>query len=45
MITNAYVPDEFVEQLLNTNDTGQNMYVGYVTEQINGNIGLQAKVS
>ena len=24
MITHAYVPDEFVEQILNANDTGQN---------------------
>ena len=45
MITHAYVPDEFVEQILNANDTGQNMYKDYVTERINGNISLWAKVT
>ena len=45
MITHAYVPDEFVEQILNANDTGQNMYGDYVAERINGNISLWAKVT
>ena len=45
MITHAYVPDEFVEQILNANDTGQKMYGDYVTERINGNISLWAKVT
>ena len=33
MTTHAYVPDEFVEQILNANDTGQKMYEDYVTHQ------------
>ena len=45
MITHAYVPDQFVEQILNANDTGQKMYEDYVTERINGNISLWAKVT
>ena len=45
MITHAYVPDEFVEQILNANDTGQKMCEDYVTERINGNISLWAKVT
>ena len=45
MITHAYVPDQFVEQILNANDTDQNMYEDYVTERINGNISLWAKVT
>ena len=44
MITHAYVPDEFVEQILNANDTGQKMYEDYVTERINGSISLWTKV-
>ena len=45
MITHAYVPGGFVEQILNSNDTGQKMYEDYVTECINGNISLWAKVT
>ena len=45
MITHAYVPDEFVERILNANDTGQKMYEDYLTERINGNISLWAKVT
>ena len=45
MITHAYVPDEFVEQIPNANNTGQEMYEEYVTERINGNISLWAKVT
>ena len=45
MITHAYVPDEFVEQILNANDTGQKIYEDYVTERISGNISLWAKVT
>ena len=44
MITQAYVPHEFVEQILNANDTGQNMYEDCVTERINGNISIWATV-
>ena len=43
MITHAYVPDAFVEQILNANDTGQKMYEDYVTERINGNISFGPK--
>ena len=43
MTTHAYVPDEFVEQILNANDTGQKIYEDYVTERINGNISLWPK--
>ena len=45
MITHACVPDEFVEQTLNSNDTGQKMYEDYVTVRTNGNISLCAKVT
>ena len=45
MITHACVPDEFVEQILNANDTGQKMHEDYVTERINGNISRWAKVT
>ena len=45
MITHACVPDEFVEQILNANDTGQKMYEDYATERISGNISLWAKVT
>ena len=45
MITHAYVPDKFVEQILNANDTDQKIYEDYVTERINGNICLWAKVT
>ena len=44
MITHVYVPDEFVEQIPSANDTGQKVYEDYVTERINGNISLWAKV-
>ena len=45
MITHACVPDEFVEQILNANDTGQKTYEDYVTVRTNGNISLWAKVT
>ena len=45
IITHAYVPDEFVEQILNANDTGHKIYEDCVTERINGNICLWAKVT
>ena len=34
-----------MEQILNANGTGQNMYEDYVTVRSNGNIGLWAKVT
>ena len=42
VITHAYVPVEFVEQILNT---GQKMYENYDTERINGNLSLWAKMT
>ena len=45
MITDAYVPNEFVEQILNGNDTGHKMYEEYVIELINGNNSLWAKLT
>ena len=45
MIIHAYVSDEFVERILNANDTGQKIYGDYVIERINGNICLWAKVT
>ena len=45
IITHACVPDEFVEQIRNANDTGQKMYEDYVTVRTNGNISLWAKVT
>ena len=45
MITHACVPDEFVEQILNANDTDQKMYEDYVTVRTNGNISIWAKVT
>ena len=44
-LTHACVPGEFVEQILNANDTGQKMYEDYVTVRTNGNISLWAKVT
>ena len=43
MISVVYVPDEFVEQILNSNDTDQNMYEEYVTARINEQVILLAK--
>ena len=40
MIPHVYVPDEFVEQILNANDTGQNMYEEYAT--LNASTGTLA---
>ena len=46
MITHACVPDEFVEQILNANDTGQKLYGDYhVTVRTNGNSSRWAKVT
>ena len=36
MITLVYVPDDFVEHIFNSNDTGHNMYEDYVAARING---------
>ena len=45
MITHAWVPGEFVEQILNANYIGQKMYEDYVTERTIGNSSLSSKVT
>ena len=44
MITMAYVPDEYVQQILNASDIGKKLYEDYVAERINGDTSLWAKV-
>ncbi|KAJ8353332.1 hypothetical protein SKAU_G00208990 [Synaphobranchus kaupii] len=44
MITHAYVPQEYVPQILNINETGQKLYEDYVSERINGEISIWAPV-
>ena len=44
VITHAYIPDEYVPQILNINNTGQKLYQDYVSERINGNVSLWAPV-
>lgn len=39
MITHAYVPEEYVLQILNVDDVGQKHY-DYITERIKGDISL-----
>ena len=39
-ITHACIPDDFVEQILKINTTGQALYEKYVTERINGNVSI-----
>ena len=43
-ITNAYVPQEYVPQILNADEIGQKLYEDYVAERINGDISLWAPV-
>lgn len=40
LITHAYVPDEYVPQILNIDNTGQKLYEDYVSERINGDVSL-----
>ena len=40
LITHAYVPDEYVPQILNIDTTGQKLYEDYVSERINGDVSL-----
>jgi len=40
LITHAYIPDEYVPQILNIDDTGQKLYIDYVSERINGDVSL-----
>lgn len=44
MITHAYIPDEYVPQILNADVTGQKLYEDYVSERINGDVSLWASV-
>lgn len=44
LITHAYIPDEYVPQILNIDDTGQKLYEDYVSERINGDVSLWAPV-
>ncbi|SMN02506.1 hypothetical protein SPONN_1209 [uncultured Candidatus Thioglobus sp.] len=40
----AYVPQDYVAQILNVDDIGQNLYKDYVKERINGDVSLWAPV-
>ena len=44
LITHAYIPDEYVPQILNMDNTGQKLYEDYVKERINGDVSLWAPV-
>jgi hypothetical protein len=44
LITHAYIPDEYVPQILNIDVTGQKLYEEYVSERINGDVSLWAPV-
>jgi len=44
LITHAYIPDEYVPQNLNIDDTGQKLYEDYVSERINGDVSLWTPV-
>jgi len=43
VITNAYVPDDFVLQI-SIDETGQKLYEQFVAERINGDVSLWAPV-
>ncbi len=44
LITNAYVPEKYIPQILYMDDSGQKMYEEYVAERINGSVSLWAPV-
>lgn len=44
VVTHAYVPEEFVPQILNIDETGQKLYEEFVAERINGDVSLWAPV-
>ena len=44
VVTHAYVPEEFVPQILNIDETGQNLYEDFVAKRINGDVSLWAPV-
>ena len=44
ILTHAYIPDEYVPQILNIDDTGQKLYENNVAERVNGDVSLWAPV-
>ena len=40
LITHAYIPEKYVSQILNMDDSEQKLYEDYVAERINGKISL-----
>ncbi|CAK6975647.1 hypothetical protein KUCAC02_002633%2C partial [Scomber scombrus] len=44
VITQAYIPDEYVQHILNADATGQKLFEDYVSERINGDVSLWAPV-
>ena len=44
MITHAYIPQEYVSQILNADDTGQKLYEKYIAERINGGTSFWAPI-
>ena len=42
IITHAYIPDEYVPQILNADITGQKLYEDYVAERISGEVSIWA---
>ena len=44
IITHAYIPDEYVPQILNADITGQKLYEDYVAERINGEVSIWTPV-
>ena len=45
LITRAYIPDEYVPQILNIDDIGQKLYEDYVSDRITGDVSLWAHVN
>jgi len=43
VITNAYVPDEFVPHILNVDETGQKLYEQFVADRINVSLWAPVK--
>ena len=44
LITHAYIPNEYVPQILNIEHIGQKLYEEYVEERINGDVSLWSPV-
>ena len=44
LITYAYIPNEYVSQILNIEHIGQKLYEEYVEERINGDVSLWSPV-